>query len=89
MKPIRVEFFEPTGDPYTHVRSKVILCPSNRSARKLVTAALGTIEATQYTVTRELERAPSARIESRRGRRVWISPEARIVPSVEELGWSP
>lgn len=34
MKPIRVEFYEPSDDPCVHVRSKVVLCPSNRSARR-------------------------------------------------------
>jgi hypothetical protein len=89
MKPIKVELFAPSSDPRVHVRTKVILCPSNRSARRLAAQELGTIEATQYTVARELERAPGARIESRRGRGIWMGPRVRIVASVGELGWSP
>lgn len=89
MKPIKVEFYEPSEDPHVHVRTKVILCPSNRSARKAVAKALGTIMATQYYVTRNLERAPSARLESRAGRGIWLGPKVIIVPSVEELGWTP
>jgi hypothetical protein len=75
MKPIKVELFAPSSDPRVHVRTKVILCPSNRSARRLA--------------AQELERAPGARIESRRGRGIWMGPRVRIVASVGELGWSP
>lgn len=88
MKPIRVELFSPAG-PHVHVRIKTGLCPSNRAARRLASKILGTIEATQYYVTRDLDRAPSARIESRAGRGIWLGPRVVIVPSVEELGWSP
>ena len=88
MKPIKVEFFAPAG-PHEHVRTRTILCSSQRKARKAVAKALGTIIATRYTVTRDLERAPSARIVSRRGRGIWMGPKVLIVPSVEELGWTP
>lgn len=88
MKPIKVEFFVPAG-PHVHVRTRAILCSSHRKARKAVAEALGTITATRYTVNRELERAPSARIESRAGRGIWLNPEVRIVPSVGEHGWTP
>lgn len=89
MKPIKVEFFAPTDDPHVHIRTGTILCHSNRSARKAIAQALGEITATQYSVARELERAPSARIERRSGRREWFGPRVRIVPSVGELGWAP
>ena len=89
MKPIKLEFFAPSGEPHTYIKTRSVLCHSHRKARKLAAETLGTVVATQYTVNRELERAPSARIESRRGRGVWVTPEVRIVPSVGEQGWTP
>lgn len=61
------------------------------------------VEGTRYTIDRELQRAPYAVIERRETRRTpggrlvsvivgkheTIEPDAWIVPSVGELGWTP
>lgn len=98
----RATLFVPSTVSRSHDAVQTRYFGTRRAVDLWAATVLAPITATHYTASRDLERAPSIRLESGRGvclrmrrawrtgdvvRTTWLQPPVTIVPSVGELGY--